>query len=94
MQTPVYFCEQAKAAKPIRGPRETITILCGPGIGFYQGRKFYWLEQWTTGGSTKRMGNLSSAFEKADRHWEQIFKGLLGHSMAPNENNFSQYVSL
>jgi len=32
------------------------------------------LEQWTTGGSTKRMGNLSSAFEKADSQWEQIIQ--------------------
>jgi hypothetical protein len=27
-----------------------------------------------TGGSTKRMGNLSSAFKKADIHWEQKLK--------------------
>jgi hypothetical protein len=32
------------------------------------------LKQWTTGGFTKRTGNLSSALEKADSQWEQIFK--------------------
>jgi hypothetical protein len=33
------------------------------------------LEQWTTGGSTNRIGSLSSAFEKAGMHQlEQIFK--------------------
>jgi hypothetical protein len=32
------------------------------------------MEQWTTGGSTMRTGNLSSAFEKANSQWEQIFK--------------------
>jgi hypothetical protein len=33
------------------------------------------LEQWTTGGSKKkRIGSLSSAFEKAGSQLEQIFK--------------------
>jgi hypothetical protein len=32
------------------------------------------LEQWPIGGSTKRMEKSSSAFEKADSQWEQIFK--------------------
>jgi hypothetical protein len=31
------------------------------------------LKQWTIGGFTKRMGNLNSAFKKADSQWEQIF---------------------
>jgi hypothetical protein len=75
------------------GRGKLFTILCGPGIGFYHGRKFYWLEQWTTGGSTKRMGNLSSAFEKADSQWKQIFKFLLELAANTNKNNFSQYVS-
>jgi hypothetical protein len=41
------------------------TIFCGHRNGFYQGEKIILeLEQWTTGGSTKKMGNLCSAFEK------------------------------
>jgi hypothetical protein len=30
------------------------------------------LEQWTMAASSKRMGNLSAAFEKANSQWEQL----------------------
>ncbi len=31
-------------------------------------------KQWTNGGTTKRMGNLSLVFGNADSQWEQIFE--------------------
>ncbi len=48
------------------------------------------LEQWTTGGSTKSMGNLSSNSEKADSEWEQILKCRLESS--PRAGIFKQSI--
>jgi hypothetical protein len=42
-----------------------------------------------TGGSSTRMGNLSSAFEKADSQWEQMFKCRLERWQQTPKNNIS-----
>ncbi len=48
----------------------------GPQIGFYQGRKLYW--SWSNMNKCRHLQreweNLSSAFEKTDSEWEQIFE--------------------
>ncbi len=69
--TPTDFCEQAN----ILGPREISYNSLRPSNRLLPRLKIILaLEHWTTGGSTKRMGNLSSAFEKAFSQREQIFK--------------------
>ncbi len=60
------------------GSKHVLLFLGSPQIVFQQFWKKYIgaeaMEQWTTGGSTKRTGNLSSAFEKADSQCELTFK--------------------
>jgi hypothetical protein len=65
------------------GCAKLFTILWGPGIGLYQGRKFYW--SWSKGplATFQENGNLSSAFKKADSQWEQIIKCLLENLQPP-----------
>ncbi len=65
------FHEQAKH---IRDPQANSTLSLRPLNRHLAILKNILELQWSTGGSVKRMGNLSSAFEKANSQWEQTFK--------------------